>query len=270
MAQCHYHPDARASNRCPLCTQHICDRCRLNGNGGRCEACSRNAAKGGNKEGDPAERARRLKCTNHKDVPADTRCKRCKKPHCPACLNGAQNCFRCALEPDAPKKNRGTGSLKRQGTGPLGGLTASLPTLPDARKLPQWAQALLGATAVLLVVALGASAHRFYKTATTPPPPPPPYAGPAGIAILQPRSGATVTGNIWVKLDVKAAAHIDHVALTVDGKHWERFEKAPFATEWPSQITRNGRHVIEARVVYRGKKRAARARAVVQSRNRFG
>ncbi|MEB3328513.1 MAG: Ig-like domain-containing protein [Candidatus Sericytochromatia bacterium] len=270
MAQCHYHPEARASANCAVCRHHICDRCRLNGNGGRCEACSRAAAKGGNREAEPGERARRLKCLNHKDVPVDSRCRRCKKPHCPACLNGAQHCFRCALEPDAPRKNRGTGALPRRGTGKLGGMTASLPPMPGGRRPPAWAQAMLGALVVVVVVGLAGWAHRAYTAATAPPPPPPPYAGPVGVAILQPRNQAQLTGNVWIKLDVKAASHLDHVALTVDGKHWERFEKAPFATEWPSQITRNGRHVIEARVVYRGKKKTARARAVVYTRNRFG
>jgi hypothetical protein len=174
------------------------------------------------------------------------------------------------LEPDTPKKQRGTGALPRQGTGKLGGLTAALPTLPDTRKLPAWAQAGLGAVAVLVVVGLGAWGYGAYKAATTPPPPPPPYTGPVGVSFLQPRHQAKVTGNVWIKLDVKAPNQIDHVVLTVDGKHWERFLKPPFATEWPSQITKNGRHVIEARVVYRGKKRVARARSVVFTRNRFG
>lgn len=263
MANCHYHPAVRASSNCGECKQHICDRCRLNGNGGRCEACSRTAAKGG-----AAGRPQRLMCTNHKDVPVDTRCKRCRKPHCPACLNGATHCFRCALEPDEPRNGRGTGKLPRQGTGKLGPMTTVLPGLTGGQ-LPQGARAALAGIGVGVVLAVGAWGWGHYRALTAPPPPPPAYMGATGVSFLQPRARSVVSGPLWVKLAVTAPTHIDQVVLTIDGKYWARFTKAPFVTEWPSGIVRNGPHTLEAKVVYRGKKRQARSRIVVVSRNRF-
>lgn len=190
------------------------------------------------------------------------------KPHCPACLNGAQHCFRCALEPKTAK-SRGTGRLNRQGTTKLGGLTGTLASSPTLQKMGRPQRLLLVTVGFAFsTVALGLGVM-YAKKAFAPPPPPPPYTGPAQLSIVQPAAKRALKGNQTIRVSVSPVAHLDHVELSVDGKRWERLSKAPFQSEWPTQILKNGRHVVEAKAVFRGGKKIIKARKVYVTRNRF-
>jgi hypothetical protein len=268
MAQCHYHPDARGSANCPTCKHHICDKCRMRGTPERCMTCQSNHARGGSE----ATRAKREMCTNHPDVPSDMRCVRCRKIHCPACLNGASKCFRCALLPN-PGENRGTGNLKGGGTGKLrGGGTGALrkPARLPFYKTHGFKQVggglvvLVGCFFALKAVAPSLGLQIPGLTAKAPPKP---YTGVGGVEIVSPKA-SSLTGNQVLKFKVAAADHLDRLEVTVDGKHWERLKKAPFESEWQTQIFSNGHHMVVARAVYRGGKKIATAKRKFKTKNR--
>lgn len=250
MASCAYHSEARATGKCPQCQQQICDRCRLNGNSIRCGTCQSEHAKGGAED----TRAKRVMCTNHASTPCDTKCTACRKPHCSACLNGAQMCFRCATSAN----RRGTAPLKPQGTGKL--------ELPKEKKLsPQARNAAIGGA---VVVAVGCLLVFGRGSA---PPPEPPYMGPTGVAIVGPMAAGPLHGPQVIKLDVRAAQAMQKIEVTIDGKYWERWaagKHAPFQTDWPTGIFKNGSHEVVAVVTYRGGRRmvADKKRFVVQNR----
>jgi len=226
--------------------------------------CHSNHAKGG----ETAGRGRRLICVNHPGVPVDTRCKSCLKPHCPGCLNGAQHCFRCALQPKTAK-GRGTGRLKQTGTTKLGGLTGALASSQALQDLGRPQRTLVVAFGFALVtVALG-GAGLYAKKVFAPPPPPPPYTGPAQLAITHPAGTRALSGNQTIRLSVSPVAHLDHVEVLVNGKRWERMSKPPFHSEWPTHLLKNGRQVVEAKAVFRGGKKVVKARKVYVTRNRF-
>ena len=138
-----------------------------------------------------------------------------------------------------------------------------------ARPLPPAVRAGLAAAGALVVVVVLLVGYVKVKAALTPPPPPPPYTGVAKVAFSQPTGARPLSGNQVIKLSVAAPQHLSYVELSVDGKHWERFTRPPFQTEWPTPIVKNGRHVLEAKAVYRGGKRVALARRVCVTRNRF-
>lgn len=269
MAQCHYHQESKGSAKCPTCQQFICDKCRMRGTSQRCMTCHSTHAKGGG-EGKP----KREMCTNHPDTPADQRCVRCKKIHCPACLNGATKCFRCALKPEVGAEGkRGTGSLKgKGGTGSLKGKgTGSL----HRPSVPLWRRqgvsqvfgtlVLLGVCAAVLkyaVPAMGLDLPSFGIGGGKP------FAGTAKIEFLAPGADKVLTGNTLMRFKIASSDDIDHVAVTVDGKYWERLKEAPFESEWQTQIFKNGAHTIMAKAVYRGGKKSATAIRKVRTKNK--
>jgi hypothetical protein len=264
VSHCYYHEEFRASATCPNCQQRICDRCRLNGAAGLCQTCHTAHAKGGESGG----RVRRLMCVNHPGVPVDTRCKSCMKPHCPACLNGAQHCFRCALEPKTAK-SRGTARLGRQGTSKLGALTGKLASSGAVQGMGR-AQRLVVVTVgiALVTVALGAGVS-WVKKSLTPPPPPPPYTGPGQLSIANPPAKRALSGNQLIRVNVSPVAQLEYVEVFVDGKRWDSLKKSPFQSEWPTHLLKNGRHVVEAKAVFRGGKKVLKTRKVYVTRNRF-
>lgn len=256
MAQCAYHPEVRASASCPTCHNHICDRCRMNGAGDRCQTCQSNHARGSE-----SSRLKREMCTNHADVPADQRCIRCKKVHCPACLNGAKKCFRCALLPDKPA----TGKLKSKGTGKLKGGGTALLKLPGGLTPAALKQGAAG-VAVAVVLVLGVkTAMPYLKKA----PPPAPYNGPAKVEIVSPSHKKTLTGNQVITMKVTAADKLEKLELTIDGKHWERLKKGPFVSDWPTQIFKNGNHKLVVRATYKGGKKVATATRNYKTKNKL-
>jgi hypothetical protein len=203
------------------------------------------------------------------------RCVRCKKVHCPACLNGAMKCFRCALKPE-PGEGKGTGSLKgKGGTGSLKGKggTGALrrPTIPIWRR--QGVSQVIGTVALLGVCfgvmkvagpAMGLNIPGFSggKSGGKA------FMGTAKIEFLAPAAGKVLTGNQLIKFKVASADDVDHVAVTVDGKYWERLKEPPFESEWQTQIFKNGAHTISAKAVYRGGKKTATASRKVKTKNK--
>lgn len=269
MAQCHYHPDARGSANCPSCKHHICDKCRMRGTPERCMTCHSVHAKGGAE----SSRPKREMCQNHPDVPSDMRCVRCRKIHCPACLNGATKCFRCALLPD--KNEKGTGQLKGGGTGKLKGGGTGM--LNHRGKLPfhrthAFKQAvggvlvLVGCYLALKTVApmAGLNIPGFSRKA-----PAKAYAGPAKIEIVSPGAGRALSGNQLLKFKLAAADQVDRVEVTVDGKYWERVKAPPFESEWQTQIFKNGQHTVMVKAVYKGGKKIATAQRRFKTTNRL-
>lgn len=270
MAQCHYHPEKRGSANCPTCKHHICDNCRMRGTSERCMTCHSDHSRGG-AEG---TRAKREMCQNHPDVPSDMRCVRCRKIHCPACLNGATKCFRCALlpAPGTEGAKKGTGKLKGAGTGKLkGGGTG-----PLRKGQPFWMTHRFkqGAGGVLVLVV------GFFALKTVAPmagldipglgrpAKPKPYAGPAKIEIVGPAAGRPLRGNQVLKFKVAAQDHLERVEVTVDGKYWERLKAPPFESDWPTQIFKNGSHVVMAKAVYKGGKKVATAQRKFKTANK--
>lgn len=224
------------------------------------------------KGGADGQRAKREMCQNHPDVPADMRCVRCRKIHCPACLNGATKCFRCALLPE--KNAQGTGQLKKGGTGKLkGGGTGMLRQpagLPFYRthafkQVAGGVLVLAGCLGALKVVApmAGLDLPFFGKKVAARP-----YAGPARIEIVSPGAGKALTGNQVLKFRLAAADQVERVEVTVDGKYWERIKAAPYESEWQTQIFRNGSHTVMAKAVYRGGKKVATAQRRYKTKNR--
>ena len=259
MAQCHYHPDKRGSATCPACKQSVCDRCRLNGTSRGCMTCHAALSKGGPEAG----KARRHHCTNHAGVVTDMNCKGCRKPHCPACLNGASMCFRCATAAPAPgPARRGPGKGGKGKTAPLkgGAKTGKLKSPPSPNLVPKWALPV----GLVGVLAVGAAAFVLLQPK---PEPPKAYLGPSGVQILQPRNGATLRGGVDIAIKVVAPAEIEHVELTIDGKYWDRFEQPPFKSHWPTSLIPNGAHTIVAEVVYKGGKKKAVTKLSVKTRN---
>lgn len=92
---CYYHPEAKAKTTCPECTMPICDRCRLDGDMERCEACAQFYAEGGNAAGmeatvpaqDGGEEFAQPMCTNHANLAADMQCLNCFRPFCLSCAS---------------------------------------------------------------------------------------------------------------------------------------------------------------------------------------
>lgn len=194
-------------------------------------------------------------CTNHPGTPATEKCTRCRKPHCPACLNSAKMCFRCALLPPAGEgAKRGTGKLKARGTGALKKPKASLLDKPGIK------QGLSGLSLVLVLAGVwwggGPDFYGLNKHAL------PPYTGPGAVAITSPKSGTTLKGTQRIKIQVGAPQHLEKLELTVDGKYWQRFTAPPFETEWETQIFKRGTHVLVAKAYYRGGKRVVVSKPV--------
>lgn len=241
----------------------------MRGTPDRCMTCHSSHARGG-AEG---SRPKREMCQNHADVPSDMRCSRCRKIHCPACLNGAGRCFRCALLP-ARGEGGGTGKLKGGGTGKLkGGGTGKLrkPGQAPFYRTHRFKQ-VLGGTLVLVgcLVALktvaplsGLTIPGFSLGAKAKP-----YAGATKIEIVGPAAGRALTGSHLLKFKVAAADHVDRVEVTVDGKYWERLKAPPFESEWITQNFPNGQHTVMARAVYRGGKKVAVAQQRYRTANR--
>lgn len=259
MSQCHYHPDKRGTATCPNCQQPICDRCRLNGTSQRCAACQTQHNKG---SGDPSKR-KGVRCANHADIPTDLRCAQCKKPHCPACLNGAQRCFQCALAGPAPgpagprSGKRKAGAPGKKGAKGKGrGKAASAPALELPRWLP-W-----GVAAIVLVGALAAGLALRPK-----PKPLGPVRGPLGVSIGAPAPHSRLTGPQVLRFKVRSARDLRRVEVTIDGKYWDKLKQPPYQSDWPTSIFPNGRHTVRAVAVYRDGQKAT-TQAVYTTRNR--
>ncbi|MDB5098745.1 MAG: hypothetical protein JWM80_3166 [Cyanobacteria bacterium RYN_339] len=253
MANCNYHPDSRGTANCLSCHHNICDRCRLNGTAERCMTCQSVFSKGGQDDG----RSKRTMCINHEGTPTDTKCKQCRKPHCIACLNSANMCFRCAMA--GPRQP--TGTLKAKGTAPLKATKQGL-------SLPAISPKILGGglAAVALVGLLGYGlANRKGGGEDAP------FMGKSGIEIVAPAAGGVLKGSQVIKVKVKSKEAVEKVEITIDGKYWEKWtapEKANLESDWPTGVFKNGPHEIVATVKYRGGRRMAADKRKVSTRNR--
>ncbi len=240
----------------------------MRGTSDRCMTCHSVHAKGGAEAGRP----KREFCLNHPDSPSDMRCVRCRKIHCPACLNGATKCFRCALLPERGEK--GTGQLKGGGTGKLkGGGTGHLrrAKVPFYRthgfkQVAGGVVVLVGCFFALKTVApmAGLNIPGFGRRA-----PAKVYAGPAKIEFVSPAAGRSLTGNQLIKFKLAAADQVERVEVTVDGKYWERLKAPPFQSEWQTQIFKNGQHTVMAKAVYKGGKKVATTQRRFKTTNRL-
>lgn len=250
MSKCYYHPEKRSSATCPTCSQPICDRCRLNGTSQRCASCQTLHNKGGNPQG----ASRTPRCGNHKDIPTELRCGGCRKPYCPACLNGQNRCFNCAMSrPSATTTKESPKPLKGGGTGKLKG---------GGRRKPSLSLAPLGAGVALVLVftaGLFGLSHHKKKGAE-------PVHGPLGVAIVAPHAHAVLSGPQVITLKLASPQELDRVELTVDGKYWDKLKAPPFSSDWPTSLLRNGAHEIVAKAIYRDQ-RAVTARCAVVTRN---
>lgn len=248
MANCYYHPEAKGTATCPECRMQICDRCRLRGNGERCQNCQSELSKGGKEDSRP----KRTMCLNHEGTPTDTTCKQCRKPHCVACLNGAQLCFRCAMA--GPRQQ--TGQLKARGTTKLEAPKSKIP--PKA-----WAA---GGGVLLVLLIGGALMMRGPSEADEGP-----FLGKSGVQIVSPSNKRTLSGNQVIKIKVASAEAVDKVEVTIDGKYWEKYkdlEKATLSSDWPTGIFPNGSHDVLVKVTYRGGRRMAADKRRFKVRNK--
>jgi hypothetical protein len=78
-------------------------------------------------------------------------------------------------------------------------------------------------------------------------------AGPTKVSISAPKAGK-VKGAQVIKLKVASPDDLDHVELTIDGKYWGKFKEAPFESDWPTGIFKNGKHKVVAKAIYKGGK----------------
>lgn len=254
MANCAYHPDARGTATCPTCQKFICDRCRLNGNSQRCGTCQSVWSKGGTDDA----RTKRTMCLNHAATPTDMFCKSCRKPHCVACLNGAKQCFRCAMS--ASKSP--TGSLKAAGT-------TKLEPPKERRRLnlpPRTLATVGGGLALVAVVGLALAGHHGGGQDGDEKP----FLGTSGVSITSP-SGKVLHGPQVIKLDVRSRQAVEKVNLTIDGKYWDKWPKDEggnkFESDWPTGVFKNGTHEVIATVYYRGGRRMAADKKRFVTRN---
>lgn len=240
MLKCAYHPEAKGTATCPQCRQPICDRCRLNGTSLRCGHCQSQHNRGG---GDATARAKRVCCANHPDIPTETRCSGCKKPHCVACLNGSGHCFKCAL------------SVSRGGSGRLHDPYGEAAPRATASAQSKQGASKAGLAVLGALILAGVGAFVFLRQ-------PAPPSGPARVAILAPAANATLSGGQAIRVSVATAEAVDRVELTLDGKYWDRLQEPPYESHWPTSLTPNGSHVIEARAHYRDGRVAKSSRRV--------
>ncbi|MDB5098746.1 MAG: hypothetical protein JWM80_3167 [Cyanobacteria bacterium RYN_339] len=81
-------------------------------------------------------------------------------------------------------------------------------------------------------------------------------AAPMKISITSPKTGK-LKGAQVIKLKVTSPDTLDHVELQIDGKYWGKFKEAPFESDWPTGIFKNGKHKVLAKAFYKGGKTVA-------------
>lgn len=105
------------------------------------------------------------------------------------------------------------------------------------------------AAAVVALSALGAGGYYVYSALPVAQPTPPPFKGPTGVSLLTPK-GTTIAGVQFIEAKVVSPKHVVNVEITIDKKYWAKLKKAPYKSEWPTNVHRNGKHEVAIKVVY--------------------
>ncbi|MEB3198098.1 MAG: B-box zinc finger protein [Candidatus Sericytochromatia bacterium] len=230
-------------------------------------------------------------CSYHGDVVAEIQCLNCYQPYCLACLPSGTQCAPCKADPSGralQAESFGPSSVTEVGYEPgmdfaasyadRGGIHEGLEVAAQAaevaaarprkpKKSAKKGQAvapkkaakkfkgprlspklLVGGLAALALVGgvawwVTVGQQRFF-------PPPPPFKGPTKVAIVSPKA-ATIRGVQQIQLQVASPQQVELVLVTIDKKHWAKFKKPPFKSEWPTNVHKPGKHEVEAKATYK-------------------
>ena len=79
--------------------------------------------------------------------------------------------------------------------------------------------------------------------------------------------GTTIGGVKYIEAKVVSPQRVLHVEVTIDKKYWAKLKKAPFKSEWPTNVHANGKHEVVLKAVYpNGLSATAKKTYVVKNR----